>query len=525
MTSDEYWILLVFIAYFVALIAISVLRSRQMEDMSDYVLGGRKMGPFTSALSSASSASSGWTMLVFPALAFAAGLIHMWTAIGIALGHWLVWTVLAKRLRRYTIATDDSLTLPEFLERRFMDRTGTLRTVSAIITIFFVIFYVSSGLVSGAKLLEVVFDFSHEEYHFAGVLITLAAITSYTFIGGFLAVSRTDVFQSLIMLAGFVLLPAMLIVMANDPFQGLGTTGEGFWNPFTGESDNAIGLVFLLSTAGWGLGALGSQRILARVMAVEREEYIPSSRNIGVSWVILMFGFGLLLGVVAVPSLTERGLLEAVMADPERVYLITSTTFFHPLVAGLLLTAVIAALMSTADSQLLLASAVATDDMPFIKRFAYSIDTGSRVWLGRGMLLLVGVISAIVSIYQPDSVFDLVSLAWGGMGAAFGPAIVLALYWRRFNYWGALTAILVGTVVATLWWYLPLDPGSTPPLHVLSGLWEILKDNSTGWWSIQPATPGFLIATPTAVIVTLLTATPARQMAELFDRVTAGEVK
>ncbi|MCY4530685.1 MAG: sodium/proline symporter [Chloroflexi bacterium] len=476
MTSDEYWILLVFIAYFVALIAISVLRSRQMEDMSDYVLGGRKMGPFTSALSSASSASSGWTMLVFPALAFAAGLIHMWTAIGIALGHWLVWTVLAKRLRRYTIATDDSLTLPEFLERRFMDRTGTLRTVSAIITIFFVVFYVSSGLVSGAKLLEVVFDFSHEEYHFAGVLITLAAITSYTFIGGFLAVSRTDVFQSLIMLAGFVLLPAMLITMANDPFQGLGTTGEGFWNPLTGESDNAIGLVFLLSTAGWGLGALGSQRILARVMAVEREEYIPGSRNIGVSWVILMFGFGLLLGVVAVPALTERGLLEVVMADPERVYLITSTTFFHPLVAGLLLTAVIAAVMSTADSQLLLASAVATDDMPFIKRFAYSIDTGSRVWLGRGMLLLVGVISAIVSIYQPDSVFSLVSLAWGGMGAAFGPAIVLALYWRRFNFWGALTAILVGTVVATLWWYLPLDPGSTPPLDALSGLWEILKD-------------------------------------------------
>ena len=523
MTSDEYWILLVFIAYFVALIAISVLRARQMEDMSDYVLGGRKMGPFTSALSAASSAASGWTMLVFPALAFAAGLIHMWTAVSIALGHWLVWTFLARRLRRYTIATEDSLTLPEFFEKRFMDRTGTLRTLTAFITVFFIIFYVSSGLISGAKLLEVVFDFSHEEYHYVGVLITLAAITSYTFIGGFLAVSRTDVFQSLIMLAGFVLLPAMLIVMANDPFQGLGTTGEGFWNPFTDESDNAVGLVFFLTTAGWGLGAFGSQRILARLMAVEREEHISNSRNIGVSWVALMFGFGLLLGVVAVPALAERGLLEQVTADPERVYLITSTSFFHPFMAGLLLTAVIAAVMSTADSQLLLASAVATDDMPFIKRFAYSIPTGSRVWLGRLMLLVVGVISAVMSIFHPDSVFSLVSLAWGGMGAAFGPAIILALYWRRFNFWGALTSILVGTLVATLWWYLPLDADSTAPFGALSGMWEVMKDNSGGWWSIQPATPGFLIATPAAVLVTLLTATPARQMTELFERVTARD--
>ena len=164
----EYWILFVFVAYFAVLISISIVRARQMDNMSDYVLGGRKMGSFTSALSSASSAASGWTMLVFPALAFAAGLIHLWTAVSIALGHWLVWTVMARRLRRYTIAADDSLTLPEFLEKRFADRTGTLRTLSAFITIFFIVFYVSSGLISGAKLLEVVFDLTHEEFHSVG---------------------------------------------------------------------------------------------------------------------------------------------------------------------------------------------------------------------------------------------------------------------------------------------------------------------------------------------------------------------
>ena len=284
------------------------------------------MGSFTSALSSASSAASGWTMLVFPALAFAAGLIHLWTAVSIALGHWLVWTVMARRLRRYTIAADDSLTLPEFLEKRFADRTGTLRTLSAFITIFFIVFYVSSGLISGAKLLEVVFDLTHEEFHSVGVLVTLVAITTYTFIGGFLAVSRTDVFQSLMMLAGFAILPALLIFMVDEPFQGLGATATGFWNPFTDENGNAVGLVFLLSTAGWGLGTLGSQRVLARLMALDREDQIPRTRNVSVSWVVLMFGFGLLLGLVAVPALAEGGMLDLVMQDPERVYLITSTS-------------------------------------------------------------------------------------------------------------------------------------------------------------------------------------------------------
>ena len=519
MTTFAYWVLFVFIAYFAVLIGIAVVRARRMGDMSDYVLGGRRMGTFTSALSAASSSASGWTMLVFPALAFAAGLIHLWTAAAIALGAWLVWTLMGRRLRRYTVATEDSLTIPEFFEKRFQDRTGTLRTVAALITVFFIVFYVSSGLIAGAKLLEEVFDISHEEYHTVGILITLAAITTYTFIGGFLAVSRTDVFQSLIMLGGFILLPLLLIVLTDDPFEGLGATGEGFWNPFTDPSGDVIGLVFILSTAGWGLGALGSQRVLARLMAIDREESIPGSRNIGVSWVILMFGFGVLLGVVAVPALTERGLLDQVTADPERVYLITSTEFFHPLVAGLLLTAVIAAVMSTADSQLLLASAIATGDVPLMRRLSNALRTGARVWVGRLMLLVVGGIAALMSIHHPDSVFNLVSLAWGGMGAAFGPATLLALYWRRFNVWGALTSISVGTAVATLWWLLPLGAEASAPFGALDGLWDAMQADAGGLWTIQPATPGFLIATPAAVLVTLLTPPPSREIVEQFDQV------
>ena len=513
------WALFVFIAYFAILIGISVVRARHMDDMSDYVLGGRKMGAFTSALSAASSATSGWTMLVFPALAFSSGLIHMWTGMSIVLGVWLVWTIMGRRLRRYTIATDDSLTLPEFYEKRFMDHTGVLRTLAAAITVFFIVFYVSSGLISGAKLLEVVFEYSHEDYHYMGVLITLIAITTYTFIGGFLAVSRTDVFQSLVMLSGFLIMPLALMVIVDDPLQGAAARAEGFWNPLTDESGNTIGAVFLLSTAGWGLGALGSQRVLARLMAVDSEERVRSSRNIGASWMTLIFGFGLLLGLVAVPALAERGKLAEVMADPELVYLITSSTFFHPMVAGLLLSAVIAAVMSTADSQLLLGSAVAIDDMPFIRRVTYSVQTGARVWLGRGMLLVIGVVAAILSIFQPESVFSLVSLAWGGMGAAFGPVTILSLYWRRFNFWGAVTGVLVGSAVAILWWLLPLDADTTAPLGVLSGLWEGMKGNPGNIWNIQPATPGVLIATPVAIVVTLLTPPPEQRVVELFDQV------
>ncbi len=498
------WILAVFIVYFAALIGIAVVRARGMQEMSDYVLGGRRVGRITSALSAGSSAASGWTMLVFPALAFQHGLIQMWTVLGIVLGSWLTWKVLAKRLRRFTIAAEDSLTLPEFYERRFRDRTGVLRTLAGFITVFFVIFYISSGLIAGAKLLQTVFGLDYN----TGIVVTLIAVVSYTFIGGFLAVSRTDVFQALIMLGGFIILPVTLIAVADNSFQGAGTVPAGFWNPLTDADGEPITFFFLLSAAGWGAGHFGSQRFLQRFMAVESEAQIGPSRDLGTAWIILMLGLGLLLGLVALPALSQANMLAEVTADPERVFLVASETFFIPAVTGLLLTAVIAAVMSTADSQLLLASAVATDDLPFVKRLIYAkryvfvLGAFVRVWVGRALLVVVGAIAALLSILNPDSVENLVAYAWGGMGAAFGPVTILALYWRRFNFWGALASIITGTVVSSVWGYLSGGPG--------------------GLWDIQPATPGFLIAMPVAVAVTLLTSKPSEEVVALFDRSMAG---
>ena len=515
------WILFVFVAYFAILIGIAVFRGRNMRDMSDYVLGGRRMGAITSALSSGSSATSGWTMLVFPALAFTAGMMHLWTVVAIVLGVWFSWTIVARRLRRYTIATDNSLTIPAFLEKRFGGTTGTLRSLASVISLYFITLYVCSGLIAGAKLLEEVFGLDHTGAgHDIGVIISLIAIVSYTFIGGFLAVSRTDVFQAMIMLAGFIIIPVALLLTVSNPFQGLESTAAGFWNPFTNAQDQSLGVMFFLSSVGWALGAFGAQRILSRFMAVDREANINSSRNISVLWIILIFGFALLMGLVAAPALLDRG---EVLPDAERLYLVVSKVFFHPVVAGLLLTAVIAAVMSTADSQLLLASAIATDDMPLIRRLTSTMQTQFRVWMGRGMLVVVGMGAALISIISPESVFALVSLAWGGMGAAFGPILILALFWRRFNYWGALSGLLSGTLVSTWWWLMGLGYDRAETVTDLLGFQETVRLlDEVGVWQMNPATPGFIAATIIAVAITLLTAPPSHDIEKTFDQVNSS---
>ncbi len=513
------WVLAVFVLYFAILITIAVVRARQMHTMTDYVLGGRGLDKVTAALSAGSSSSSGWTMLVFPALAFTAGLMHFWTLASIILGLWLSWTIVAKRLRRYTIATHNSLTLPEFLEKRFNDRTGLLRTLSAVISLYFITLYICSGLIAGAKLLEEVFGLEQTGGgHDIGVIVTLIAVVSYTFIGGFLAVCRTDVFQALVMLAGFIIIPAYILFTVSSPFSGLEDTAPGFWNPFTDPENQPLGFLFFISSLGWGVGARGAQRVLARFMAVRDERSIGGSRNLSLLWVSAMFLLALLTGLIAAPALLDRGV---VLPDAERLYLVVADTFFHPVVAGVLLTAVVAAVMSTADSQLLLASAIASDDAPIVKRITAAMGRDMKVWMGRLLLLLIGVVAALVSILSPESVFALVSLAWGGMGAAFGPAVVLALWWRRFNLWGALTAVTAGALTATFWWLMGLgNEGVTDLTTALgfSGAVDLLSN--IGVWQVNPGVPGFVIAMALAYVVTKLTPPPSGDVTELFDFVT-----
>ena len=463
MTFLNFWVLSVFAIYFFVLIAIAIVRSRQMREMQDYVLGSRRLNAVTAALSASSSAVSSGSMLVVPALAFVDGGPTLLLAGSIFLGSVFSWTLLAKRLRRYTIAADNSLTISEFLERRFDDRTGILRSLVAIITLYFVTIYISSGLV-----------------------------------GGFLAVSRTDVFQSLLMLASFTIIPAMLLHVTDYSVAGMVENGSAFLNPFNDTQGNALSWVYIASLPGWGISAWGSLRVLQRFMAIENEEKIPASRNIGVAWLFLITIFGLAIGWMARPALEQAAVLAAA-ADPEKVYFVVTEVFFHPLVAGVLLCGVVAAVMSTADSQLLLGSAVAADDLPVLRRVTNSFRQRPRIWLGRLLLVVIGLVSMAISMYKPDSILDLVSYAFGGMGAAFGPSILLALYWRRFNFWGAVSGVVVGTVVSSIWGFASGGPG--------------------GVWNIMVGTPGFAAGAVAAVAVTLLTRAPSSEVVALFDKV------
>ena len=494
MTFLNFWGLSAFAIYFFVLIAIAIVRSRQMREMQDYVLGSRRLNAVTAALSASSSAVSSGSMLVVPALAFVDGGPTLLLAGSIFLGSVFSWTLLAKRLRRYTIAADNSLTISEFLERRFDDRTGILRSLVAIITLYFVTIYISSGLVGGSKLLQEIFGLSPN----IGIVLTLIAVASYTLVGGFLAVSRTDVFQSVLMLASFTIIPAMLLHVTDYSVAGMVENGSAFLNPFNDIQGNALSWVYIASLPGWGISAWGSLRVLQRFMAIENEEKIPASRNIGVAWLFLITIFGLAIGWMARPALEQAAVLAAA-ADPEKVYFVVTEVFFHPLVAGVLLCGVVAAVMSTADSQLLLGSAVAADDLPVLRRVTNSFRQRPRIWMGRLLLVVIGLVSMAISMYKPDSILDLVSYAFGGMGAAFGPSILLALYWRRFNFWGAVSGVVVGTVVSSIWGFASGGPG--------------------GVWNIMVGTPGFAAGAVAAVAITLLTRAPSSEVVALFDNV------
>ena len=432
-------------------------------------------------------------MLALPALAFTEGANILWLVGFLAVGVWLNWTLVATRLRRYTIAAEDSLTVPEFFERRFADGTGALRTVAGVLTIFFIVFYTNSGLIAGADLMGSVFEIDLA----AGIWITLLAVTSYTFIGGFLAVSRTDVFQAVLMLAGLIIMPIALLVVADEPFREVGGEPAGFFNPFTGPDGEVVTPVFLIGLAGCGMGAFGSQRVLQRFMAVESEAKINESRNISFAWIVVIYALGFLLGLLAHPALEAAGVETT---DPEQVYFAVADHFFPLLIGGVLLSAVIAAVMSTADSQQLLGSAVASNDLPYMRGVSASLDTRGQVWLGRASLVVIGVVSGLLTVAYPDSILNLVAYAWGGMGATFGPVVVLSLYWRRFNTAGAMAGMLVGFAVSTLWQFG-------------------LEGGPQGMFDIMPATPGCVAGTIAAVVATLRTAPPSEDVVATFDAV------
>ncbi|MGL0954175.1 sodium/proline symporter PutP [Vibrio vulnificus] len=464
-----------FIAYLLLMVAIGVYAYKKTSSSSDYFLGGRSLGPWPAALSAGASDMSGWLLLGLPGYAYAAGIESFWLAGGLLVGTWANWLVSAKRLRTYSIQTD-ALTLPEFLSRRFDDKSKLIQTISAFFILLFFLFYTSSGLVAGGKLFETVFGLDYS----TAVIIGTLCVVSYTLFGGFLAVSWTDLVQGLLMAAALMIVP---IAVMEGGFGQLATDMHHInpelltlWNDAKGEPLSAIAIISLVA---WGLGYFGQPHILARFKASRTNRELGTARRIAVGWTALSMAGAILVGLVGLVWVNGHPGTE--LADGEKIFMLLVNTVFHPVIAGILLAAILAAVMSTADSQLLVSSSALAED--FYKQ-VIKPDASSQeiVMVGRIGVVVISIIALILAMTPDSSVLGLVSYAWAGFGAAFGPAVVLSLYWKGMNRNGALAGILIGGITIVVW-----------------------KQLTGGWFDVYEIVPGIIFSTIAIVGVSKLT--------------------
>jgi sodium/proline symporter len=469
---------------------IGYLAYRRTKNLSDYILGGRRLGSWVAAISACASDMSGWLLLGLPGYAYAAGLEAGWIALGLLVGTYFNWRLVAARLRQYSVIASDSQTLPEFFEQRFCDETRLLRIVSAIFILLFFLFYTSSGLVAGGKLFNAVFDLP---YHWA-VAVGAMVIVVYTFVGGFFAVCWTDLFQGLLMALALVVVPVIAIVSMGGLDSTMSTVAEinpALLNALTNIKNEPLELMAIISLMAWGLGYFGQPHILARFKAIRSVAEIPAARRIAVTWVFITLVCAVLVGMVGIGYLQQP--LQG--ADTEKVFIVLVDSLFHPLVAGICLAAILAAIMSTADSQLLVSAAAFTSDF-YKALFRHSASEQELIWTGRVAVLLIAIIALVLAWNPERKVLDLVAYAWAGFGAAFGPALILSLYWRRMNRYGALAGIIVGGVTVVVW-----------------------KQLSGGIFDLYEIVPGFVFSMLSIIVVSCLTPAPDEAIVLDFDKV------
>ncbi|MCG9677747.1 sodium/proline symporter PutP [Vibrio sp. Isolate24] len=475
--ENSFAITTTFIAYLILMLAIGVIAYQRTKNSADYFLGGRSLGPWPAALSAGASDMSGWLLLGLPGYAYAAGIEAFWLAGGLLVGTWLNWLISAKRLRTYSITTD-ALTLPEFLSRRFNDNSKLIQVISAFFILLFFLFYTSSGLVAGGKLFETVFGLDYT----TAVIIGTVCVVSYTLFGGFLAVSWTDLVQGLLMAAALMIVPIAAMEggfgQLSSDLTNINPQLLTFWNDTKGEPLSAIAIISLVA---WGLGYFGQPHILARFKAARSNKDLTTARRIAVIWTALSMVGAMLVGLVGLIYVTNSGVS---IDDGEKIFMLLVNSIFHPVVAGVLLAAILAAIMSTADSQLLVSSSALAEDFykQLVKKDASSEEI---VMVGRIAVVAISIVALILAMTPDSSVLNLVSYAWAGFGAAFGPALVLSLYWSRMNRNGALAGIVIGGVTIVVW-----------------------KQLTGGWFDVYEIVPGIIFSTIAIVVVSLMTGEP-----------------
>ena len=484
-------------AYFIAMLAIGLYAWRtSTDDIDGYLLGGRKLGPAVAALSAGASDMSGWLLLGLPGAAFVAGLSASWIAIGLFVGALANYLIVAPRLRVHTEHTGDAITIPEYLEKRFDDRSHALRVISSVVIIIFFTLYTSAGVVSGGKLFESAFGADYE----LGLWITAGVVVVYTLFGGFLAVSLTDFAQGCIMFVALVLLPVVAFSQLGWEFTGAMEAA----NPGAFDMMADMTALAVISSLAWGLGYFGQPHIIVRFMAVRSVRDVPTMRNIGMTWMGVALVGAISLGLIGATYVVRTG---TPLDDPETIFILLADALFDPLITGFLLAALLAAIMSTISSQLLVSSSSLTEDFYriYLRRDASQKEL---VTFGRISVLVVA-LAAIALAYDPESnILSLVANAWAGFGAAFGPIVILSLTWKRLTRNGALAGIIVGAVTVLLWIYLPILPGGEP---LSSLVYEIV--------------PGFILGGLAAILVSLAGSPPPPAVVRTFEKSEAARVE
>jgi sodium/proline symporter len=482
-----------FAIYILGMVGIGVAAWFYTRSFDDYILGGRSLGSFVTAMSAGASDMSGWLLLGLPGALYLNGVSEAWIAIGLVVGAWANWRYVAAPLRLYTERSRNALTLPDYFTQRFEDRGKLLRVLSALIILVFFAVYCASGIVAGARLFESVFQIPYAQAMWYGAAATIL----YTFVGGFLAVSWTDTVQASLMIFALIITPVFVILGLGGPAESLALVEQV--DPTKLDFFKGASVVGIVSLLAWGLGYVGQPHILARFMAAESVRTIPAARRIGMTWMVLCLAGAMAVGFFGIAHFAANPAdAGAVTANPERVFIELSTLLFNPWVAGVLLSAILAAVMSTLSCQLLVCSSALTED--FYKGFLRP-SAGQRelVWIGRLAVLGVALLAIWLASDPESRVLGLVSYAWAGFGAAFGPVVVLSLYWKRTTRNGALAGMLVGAGTVILW----------KQFFAETGLYEMV--------------PGVALATLAIVIVSRM-GKPSPAMEGLFDSV-QGELR
>ena len=464
--------------YFILMLAIGIYSYlRTDKNVSGFMLGGRKLSPAVTALSAGASDMSGWMLLGLPGLIYVVGLSGSWIAIGLTIGAYLNYRLVAPRLRLYTEFLDDAVTIPEYLERRFDDNSHLIRILCALVIIIFFAIYTTSGVVAGGKLFESSFGIDYR----IGLYVTAGVVVAYSTFGGFMAVSTTDFVQGCIMLLALVIVPIVTIINL-----GGWTTLETQLtelNPDLLQITN-VSILAIISAVSWGLGYFGQPHIIVRFMAIERVADLPTARRIGMSWMIVSILGTIAVGLAGTAYIHANGLS---LADPETIFIFLSNTLFHPLMSGFLLAAILAAIMSTISSQLLVTSSSITEDV-YYSLLRKSATESERLIVGRLSVIFVALLAVVLAHDRNSSILSLVSNAWAGFGASFGPVILLSLFWSRMTRQGALAGMFFGSATILFWVYSPL---SISGQSLSSFLYEIV--------------PGFIVGLIATIVFSLLT--------------------